>query len=541
MSDTTTPTTPTTVDLSHFTTTLQIGASYAHTPPPARGGFWEAVPHCPADRTWVAEFPHPIHNALRDLLRTAAQRWSGDARDALHAVAVLATAWPDDGQIRLACECRDCDRPIAVLPRHLQAPRDAHPDRAIDDDGDASWICLACAPDLSTCERCHIRATSTAEVGGEDWCCGCERDASFTCAHCDDRCPDDDVTHVHDDAVCPSCIDRHYVSCDRCAELCGRGDTNRVGGGRWCEACTEYSASWCDECETYSPEGECSECQSGRERIHPYHRIPGSPRLIRMGGPPTGTPWSPVSRIPTDRTLYIGWEWEIEAADPATRQDAAEHARTALGDMLWGVCGDSSLNSGVEGVTHAADLASWQAWAASSPTTQKRGLKAHDTSTCGLHVHLSRAALTPRQIWRMVELLGDPGSEAAWSAIFRRRPAGLYQSVVASGVADRSPRRKVKAPARDYCVINTAPGETVEIRWARGTMKRDTILATIEICAAIAHYCGEATTDPRAGLSAAAFLAWIRRYQNARPTTRRAAWESPDYSAAIAYLADRGI
>ncbi len=345
--------------------------------------------------------------------------------------------------------------------------------------------------------------------------------------------------HVAD--YCDRCVDEHTRICHTCTDVVHNtyveGETR--AGRAICRRCAARD-NWftCESCDCfrhgddYAEYGRCVDCHADYaahddddddDGVGDYHST------RRRGFSPIEFPYpysrrvnaySPYGR-PAPKTLF-GLELEIESRSGGLSPgQIAARARHQLGSLFAGGERDGSLQHGVEIITHPATIdAHRQAW----QRFDLRGSRAvsHDTTTCGLHVHFTRASVSQLTIAKVVQLFGDPSSTSTWSRVFRRN-LNRYAESCRKPFADGS-----RLSANRYEVVNTTSNNTVEIRWARGTLQARTIVATLEIVHAAIRYCEQASTR---ALTAAAFIRWICADPWGRSETR----------IARRYLIDRGL
>jgi hypothetical protein len=214
--------------------------------------------------------------------------------------------------------------------------------------------------------------------------------------------------------------------------------------------------------------------------------------------------------IPSDWTVrnkrYFGVELEVEVAKGERREKVL-----ALNEIInGGDIGskvffetDGSLTHGFEIITQPMGLDNhtnlWK-WL---KTEAKDGLLSHKTSTCGLHVHVSRALLTPLQISKLVFFINDPSNQALIEAVARR-----YNTRYAN-FKDKKLGSAYKADRHDrYQAINIENRETIEFRIFKGTLKYESIMAAIEFTNALVNFCND-TSGSGFQLTTQAFLRFI--------------------------------
>ncbi len=126
--------------------------------------------------------------------------------------------------------------------------------------------------------------------------------------------------------------------------------------------------------------------------------------------------------------IFLGLELEIEVNEDYSRSDKAEMILSNIGvytdnqNDRYTYClaeDDGSLNHGFELVTgytgldvHEKQLAYFK-----KPI---RGLRSHDTSTCGLHIHIDKHNVTLNHATKMILFMNDSGNQKLIKTIARR-------------------------------------------------------------------------------------------------------------------------
>ena len=347
-------------------------------------------------------------------------------------------------------------------------------------DGGGEFVCESCyEDDYAICEDC----------GGvyriEDFQCvnletSRERMVCDWCANDYSRC--EDCGHLYEDAyiredfngtvICDDCFDRlDYVICDGCGAIIRGWDSH-------------YSES--------SGETLCDDCWDEIEESCGLHDYSYKPELD----------FHFVEDESSDVATY-GVELEIDGGDEAA---LVCHDLTVL-DLPIYMKQDSSLSEGegVEIVTHPCSLAYHEHeldWSAITATAERDGYRSHDTTTCGLHIHVGRRALGGKAA--NLVLLAD----ALWDelAVFSRRTAGtlehwagrprLNDAMERKGLEDKAALSdddlsvialETRAFGR-YQGVNLTNYDTVEFRIFRGTLKRDTIVASLQLVDTLVNF-----------------------------------------------------
>ena len=197
---------------------------------------------------------------------------------------------------------------------------------------------------------------------------------------------------VNTETICSDCA----ATCENCRDVVDINDTRSVLGGEyiWCDyCCSEYlchcadcggevvtdDSYYCDDCQDDSYCGICYDNHIAGHNSGPIHDYGYKPEPQFMGKGPR----------------YFGVELEIDGAgqDQDNAEKILEHSKD---EALFYIKSDASLEDGLEIVTHPASLdyhLTRFPWDAISTTARDLEYKSHDAKTCGLHVHVSRAAL----------------------------------------------------------------------------------------------------------------------------------------------------
>lgn len=291
-----------------------------------------------------------------------------------------------------------------------------------------------------------------------------------------------------------------YYQCDECGKWFTR-DSVQVDddGNVVCNHCfSAYDYSICEDCgrlirggEAYfTNDGEYAYCEycwennghNGEDLIHEYGYKP-NPYFHRHDS-------SDEERI---NKLFMGVELEIDKGD--YKVSCAEEL-TDLGDSetLFYLKSDCSLDDGIEIVTHPCTLQYHLndfPWNDIHKIARRNGFTSHDANTCGLHVHVSKAALgdtdmekdlTTAKIIMLVDRFWDE------MVSFSRRD---YQRLARwackpnAEMEDTDSEEDIIRKSKElsynrYYAVNLCNWNTIEFRLFRGTLNVNTILATLQ-------------------------------------------------------------
>lgn len=116
---------------------------------------------------------------------------------------------------------------------------------------------------------------------------------------------------------------------------------------------------------------------------------------------------------------------------------------------------------------------------------EKFGKELTPHSSCGMHVHVSRAPLAQLQIGKILVFLNDPVN-AGWVNLIAGRLPNEY--------CDRKPKKleDVNCPQSRYEALNLTNNSTIEFRIFSSSNKYLEIASRIEFCHALTKYCENA-------------------------------------------------
>ena len=340
-------------------------------------------------------------------------------------------------------------------------------------------------PGTHTCSACGSihPLTELTEVEGVFYCSYCLDSETVICSHCGCRVLLDDMAGTEDFPLCQRCYDDHYTSCECCGRIIHRDDANY------------------DDDDSY--EAYCSSCYRNHCRgsgIEDYYYKP-DPIFYGNG------------------TRYFGIELEVDGA--GEEDDSADDVmyignRTA--NHIY--CKhDGSLDEGFEIVTHPMTLDYHQksmSWSAVLDELKGMGYLSHQATTCGLHVHVNRNSLgdTYQQqedtIARILFFV-----ESHWNEILkfsRRNERQMEQWASRYGRKD-DPKEVLKTAKTSYkgryTCVNLTNDMTIEFRMFRGTLKYNTLIATIQLVEKICDVALNLSDEMIKGVTWAEFVSGI--------------------------------
>jgi hypothetical protein len=287
-------------------------------------------------------------------------------------------------------------------------------------------------------------------------------DQYHTCDHCEGLCSGYNLAvNTYSLTLCGHCYNEYYFTCDRCGEVYHNDDSEYINGEYYCNYCAD----------------------DYRDCIQSYSYKPAP---VFYGGENAG----------------YGVELEIDDGD--CRQDAAGDIQAAGGEHIYLKEDGSLSDDGMEIVTHPATLdyhINQFPWADICHVALSYGYRSHDTDTCGLHIHVSRELFGDNEVEQdltiaKIMLLIDRWYDTKIVRFARRdlhkmrRWADKPNANIQPSDDDIEAVRKSKKHAGDrYRAVNLCNYRTVEFRFFKGTLKRDTIIASIQWVDTIINYC----------------------------------------------------
>ena len=302
------------------------------------------------------------------------------------------------------------------------------------------------------------------------------------CANCESEHPLDEMFRVGSEWLCESCADELTVVCDACGERIYSEDAVEDSNYTLCESCFDEDYVRCADCDRIlrrdrvywdDDDAYCSSCWEDHCSV--IHEYSYTPDLVFHG----------------KGLRHFGVELEIDGGG-TDRYNAEKllNIANANAENLY-IKTDGSLDDGLELVTHPMTLTyhlNEMPWAEVLRKAQSMDYLSHAAGTCGLHVHISRLAFGctyEQQEAAIARLLYFV--EKFWAELLRfsRRTQGQMNRWAARYGIRLTPSEKMNhaknSCAGRYTAVNLTNADTVEIRMFRGTLKLNTLKATLQM------------------------------------------------------------
>lgn len=279
----------------------------------------------------------------------------------------------------------------------------------------------------------------------------------------------------------------HY--CEDCGVLDHTDNITWAYGGDKCicERCRDRSYHWSDYQDTYIHDDD-EDYDQDNGLIGEYHS--SSENLGKI----------PSLHDQHKNPIYLGLELEMEVNDSADRLHKAETLLNAIGrykgNQYCLLENDGSLDHGFEMVTGytGLDVHAEQLKFFDQPF---RGMRSHDTRTCGLHIHICKTGMTMPHASKLILFINESANQRLIKAIARRENPDyakiknkradyrwLKNAKQNSGI--RSQLAQLNEDR--YEALNFKNYNTVEFRMFKGTLKYSTIMACLEFTYASWHF-----------------------------------------------------
>tara|TARA_B110000285_G_scaffold213958_1_gene258826 strand:+ start:589 stop:1950 length:1362 start_codon:yes stop_codon:yes gene_type:complete len=262
-----------------------------------------------------------------------------------------------------------------------------------------------------------------------------------------------------------------YYFCESCEEFC---DSDEYAGNQECYPCSEHSEHDDDDNFQYEHERYCSSYNTRvEENISPKHLHEENVN----------------TDLETSRDTWYGFEWEVMA-----RRSMEDNFPEILAENNdWFQCKrDGSLDEGSGGFEICSAPSTFKFlkdrlhklfnsdyWLDENKNTYVKGW---NTGCAGIHFHISRRALTPLQIGKLLVFVNAKKNKRFIEDISGRsmgRWCESYEKNLLDGTERDSDR---------YQAVNTSNKNTVELRIFRSNVSENGVMRVLEFTDALVHF-----------------------------------------------------
>lgn len=341
-----------------------------------------------------------------------------------------------------------------------------------------------------------IGIENTIEICGEN---------EFTCLDCGEIHNKDEGYSYKDGYICQDCYEDGYFICEHCGEICNSDDlvcaNNETRNEKCvCEYCAENYYTRCNECgcviltdnSNYNDEdgyNYCDDCYRDVKSVS-IHDYDYKPYPIFLGN--------------SNDNLYFGIELEVDEGNDIT--DCCNDIKEITDDIY--MKSDGSLNCGFEIVSHPATIEYHMTeipWNSIMKRCIYYGFKSHDTTTCGIHVHVSRkyfgetsdsqdlniakVILLVNRFWdtHIIKFSRrDCSNLERWA---KKSELKFEKDDTSTELVGKMKRENYNSGR--YMSINLQNENTIEFRIFRGSLKQNTFFAILQFVETICKFAKE--------------------------------------------------
>jgi hypothetical protein len=351
---------------------------------------------------------------------------------------------------------------------------------------------------MVTCVECGkvFEIGSCIELDGKYICEDCIDEFYVECEYCGEYVRKDKATYVDSEYgyICDDCLDSNYFQCDECGGYFRNEDDCGASNLPLCEGCYNDMFTTCERCgdvilmEDSFSDGcgnyYCETCWYERggdisQYVREYH---DSPDFIKKGYP--------------KNNRFFGIEQETDYYDDIVKAAEELYELSDNENKFW-MGNDGSLDEGIEIITHPMSLGyalEEYPWEEIHNIVMESGGSAHNNSTCGMHVHVSKDSLGDNDdeiaatVSKMLYLMEKHWDE--WVKFSRRGKHSMErwcQKNEDTRLEEIDTKEKcVEKYNKEKCngryhAINCTNRETIEFRIFKGTLNTNTIKATLQM------------------------------------------------------------
>lgn len=320
------------------------------------------------------------------------------------------------------------------------------------------------------------------------------------CDYCGRVLAEGEGTPVDDELLCDDCVEEHCVTCDHCGETIWEQNSVSDEDTCLCQDCFNAHYYRCESCGQIVPEsivcwhGDLPYCERCFDEFED--------EIEEYGYKPTPIFYGNGKR-------YFGVELEVDEGGKDNDNAAALKSIANVHEENIYIKSDGSLKDGFEIVSHPMTLeyhTEEMNWKEILREAVSMGYRSHQTSTCGLHVHVNRNAFGDNQteqedvISRILFFV-----EKHWNELFtfsRRSSYNMSRWSARFGFEKTGKQILEKAKSGcngRYVAVNLNNYHTIEFRLFRGTLKYNTFIATLQM---VNHICDAAISLSEEGIDA---------------------------------------
>jgi len=279
----------------------------------------------------------------------------------------------------------------------------------------------------------------------------------FTCCGCDDVYTNEFRYILRNRSYCENCYSEVGTTCSACHETISNDDAVRdENGEEYCQDCFDNRSNTAIHSHAYKPSAN----YNGK----------------------------------SNDGLYFGFELEVE-----NHLSRCQNNDAAMQSPKWCYCKrDGSLHDGFEIVSHPATF-QWlkensKVISSYLKYLSENGFRSFKTSTCGMHVHVSKNAIGPFRLYKILKLFYEaPGFILKVSQ--REEPQFKQWCGLSDGESLVLKAKDKHQNVARYTAINLSNSRTIEFRIFRGTLALGSFWKNLEFVDAVIQYASIASAQ----------------------------------------------
>ena len=306
----------------------------------------------------------------------------------------------------------------------------------------------------------------------------------YTCTHCGAVIDDGDYELLNGEPICRECVDNYTCVCNRCDSLIYDSESYGDEYINLCQHCYDTHYTHCHSCDTlicnddsyeFESEDYCSEC---------YDDVRYENSSIKEYN------YKPEPLFYGNSTFYMGVELEVDCGGKDSEYaDDILNIGNKSGEHIY-IKSDGSLDDGFEIVSHPMTLSYHEKynWEDIFKKAINLGYRSHQTSTCGLHIHVNRNAFgdnhTEKEevISKILFFI-----EKHWNEVFQfSRRSSYNMNRWSARYGFEKTGKEILDKAKNGCngryvAVNLSNYHIIEFRLFRCTLKYNTFIATLQM------------------------------------------------------------
>ena len=280
---------------------------------------------------------------------------------------------------------------------------------------------------------------------------------------------------------CETCFQTHAESCETCGELTNNQSDwiNRVYDHYYCNDCYCSNGFWyCDDCDEHVDQDHehDSDNDYGDGIIHDYSYKPES--VFHGNGP-----------------AFMGMELELESQGSMNPVEVAHLFVDEFGEDFFYAKEDSSLDNGVEIVSHPMDLDYWtnnmaNVLAPLYKQCRDNGVKSWGQDGVGIHIHISKNAfrsMVHRALFGLF-IMRNKGHVVAMT-----HRDSTYSHF--DGTGSTVQKARGRQTSGHFEAVSYAPYHSIEVRIFRSSLAIDRVIANLEFIDGLFNMTANMTTN----------------------------------------------